>query len=562
MLATLRSDLGAFVPYLKPSIPILAVLQLLMILRPLLGGFGFMLIIPLLAIAGIVEQEPTGNLALLLDMLPDITTLTEVLAFFVVIMLVIASMNYAQATLGESVEQQFLHSLRTRLYRSMINAEWRYLGMTHQSDYTRIVAEEVEAISASVDEVLQMIGQVLLILVYTAFCLVLSPPLTLLAIGLGVILFAVTIPIQSMAISIGGKHLAASKALHQKSAELIKGIKAIKSSSSEVKQISEFQTVSAALAGEERNFARLSAMSTFGYSMSSVITFCVLTFVALEYMMAGIPTLVLLALIFSRIMPQVSTLYVRFQRVAYFLPSVSEVSDLVRLCELHQETDGEGASFDVTGGIQCDDISYLYPEARVPVISHLSVQLQPGELIAVTGTSGIGKSTFADILTGITLPTSGRLIVGSDPICEQNLKAWRQQVTYVPQEPFLVAGTVKDNLTLLSSEPVDDEQVHCVLRSASADFVFQLPDSIDTLIGDDGVNLSGGERQRLLVARALLSECPVMVFDESTSQLDYDTEDGVLKVLQGLKQNRIIVFISHRSSIQDLADQVIAINDQ
>lgn len=561
MLSTLRSDLGVFLPYLGPSTPKLALLQLSMIARPLLGGFGFTLIVPLLAISGITQEEPTGNLGYLLDLLPTPSTLTQVLLVFFLIMLLIAVVNYIHTILAESVEQAFLHSLRSELYRTLVNAEWQHLSMTHQSDYTRIMTEEVEAISATVDEVIQLVSQLILVTIYTALCLFLSLPLTLLAIGLGLLLFAATMPIQWLSVSIGGRHLAASQSLYRKSGELIRGIKAIKSSVTEARQTSRFNEVSDRLVGEEKKFARLTAMSTFGHSVLSALAFCVLTYVALAFFGVETPTLILLALIFSRLVPQVSTLYVHLQRIGYMLPSVGEAATLVRLCRRYQETDGEDATFDVTRGIYFDEVSYLYPGVSRPVIDRMCVHLKYGELIAVTGTSGIGKSTFADMLTGINLPSSGRMLVGATPVVKENLKSWRQNVTYVPQDPFLIAGTVRENLLLLTDPAKNEEEIVDALQSAAANFVFELECGLDSRIGDDGITLSGGERQRLLIARALLSHRPVIVLDESTSQLDFETEDEILKVLARLRHHKIIVVISHRATIRDMADQVITINE-
>ena len=205
------------------------------------------------------------------------------------------------------------------------------------------------------------------------------------------------------------------------------------------------------------------------------------------------------------------------------------------------------------------DLGYAHPGSAHPVFSGLSGQLRAGAITAITGGSGIGKSSLADILAGINLPTSGQVTLGGVPLTGASRPAWRRQVTYLPQEPFIIADTVRGNLNLLQPTPVDDAGLCCAIRQAGAAFLLAPPLGLDARLGDGGINLSGGERQRLQLARALLAPRPVLILDETTSSLDIETEQAIISTLKALQKDHLVIVISHRPSITAIAGQVINI---
>jgi ATP-binding cassette subfamily C protein len=178
------------------------------------------------------------------------------------------------------------------------------------------------------------------------------------------------------------------------------------------------------------------------------------------------------------------------------------------------------------------------------------------------GTSGIGKSTLAGILSGLVLAQEGELSAGDTLIDSGSQIAWRALVNYVPQTPFLIESSIRGNMNLLRLKPAEDDELCTALKQAAADFVFSLPEQLDTVIGAGSITLSAGERQRLELARALLKHRPVMILDETTSNLDPEKETRMIATLQALKHNRLIIIISHRPAVPDAADLTIAINDE
>jgi ATP-binding cassette subfamily C protein len=175
------------------------------------------------------------------------------------------------------------------------------------------------------------------------------------------------------------------------------------------------------------------------------------------------------------------------------------------------------------------------------------------------GASGAGKSTLADVLMGLLVPDAGEMSVNGDPIRGSRRLTWRRSVAYVPQETFLFHDTIRHNL-LWGNPKACDDALHQALKKAAADFVFRLPQGLDTVVGDGGIRLSGGERQRIALARALLKQPSLLILDEATSALDLENEARVRQAIETLHGDMTVVIIGHRLPTLEHADQVVVLD--
>jgi ATP-binding cassette subfamily C protein len=175
------------------------------------------------------------------------------------------------------------------------------------------------------------------------------------------------------------------------------------------------------------------------------------------------------------------------------------------------------------------------------------------------GPSGAGKSTLADVLMGLLTLDSGGLRVDGTEISGHRRMAWRRSVAYVPQEVFLFHDSIRNNLAWGKQDASEADMV-AALGRAAAEFVFDLPNGLDTVVGDGGVRLSGGERQRIALARALLKKPSLIILDEATSALDMDNEARVRRAIEGLHGDLTVVIIGHRLPTLEHADQVVRLD--
>ncbi|WP_253298017.1 ABC transporter ATP-binding protein [Paenibacillus sp. MSJ-34] len=212
---------------------------------------------------------------------------------------------------------------------------------------------------------------------------------------------------------------------------------------------------------------------------------------------------------------------------------------------------------DASRPISVEHVSFAYPTGE-EVLKDVSFSVQPGEVTAIVGPSGGGKTTLFSLLERYYRPQSGEIKLGDEPIDRYTLRSWRSRIGYVSQESPLIAGTIRDNICYGLGRDVSDVELRRAAQMAYADqFIQEFPDGYDTEVGERGMKLSGGQRQRIGIARALLRDPEILMLDEATSSLDSKSEIVVQQALQNLMKGRTTLVIAHRLSTVVEADQIL-----
>ena len=212
------------------------------------------------------------------------------------------------------------------------------------------------------------------------------------------------------------------------------------------------------------------------------------------------------------------------------------------------------------GHVQIENITFGYETDR-PVLHEVSLEVRPGEVVALIGATGAGKSTLVSLVPRFFDPWNGRVRVDGHDVRELKVKSLRRNVAIVLQEPFLFPVTIAENIAYGNPHAGLDE-IEAAARAAGAhEFIRRLPDGYRTVVGDRGATLSGGERQRVSIARALLKNAPILILDEPTSALDADTEQTLLRALEHLTAGRATLLIAHRMSTVRLAHRIVVLGD-
>ena len=208
------------------------------------------------------------------------------------------------------------------------------------------------------------------------------------------------------------------------------------------------------------------------------------------------------------------------------------------------------------------NVNFSYPGTTTEVLKDINLEVSPGDFVAITGISGSGKSTLVDLILGVMDPKSGEIkISGTSPL--DAFKEWPGAVGYVPQDVYLIQGTVRDNFEIgLNESQNQDDRYIKALVDAKMEFIFSPPNlGLDTMVGENGTKLSGGQRQRLGIARALTTSPQLLVLDEATSSLDSETESELTESIQALRGSSTIIMIAHRLSTVRQADKVVYLNE-
>lgn len=240
------------------------------------------------------------------------------------------------------------------------------------------------------------------------------------------------------------------------------------------------------------------------------------------------------------------------------LAAAQRVFDVLDLPEVIKNAPDAKALPKVKGDVRFNDVSFAYNENE-EVLSHVSFEVKPGEMIAFVGPSGAGKSTVASLLPRFYDATNGSITIDGQDIRKVTLDSLREQVGIVPQETVLFNGSVYDNI-LYGRLDATREEVEAAAKAANAhDFIMQLPDGYETMLGDRGMNISGGQRQRISIARAILKNPQILILDEATSALDTESERVVQEALDRLMVGRTSFVIAHRLSTIKNADKIMVL---
>ncbi|MBF0106856.1 MAG: ABC transporter ATP-binding protein [Deltaproteobacteria bacterium] len=271
-------------------------------------------------------------------------------------------------------------------------------------------------------------------------------------------------------------------------------------------------------------------------------------------LVSTIPKLALFAVAFSRLVPAVNRMVLATNEINYNSKSIEIVSEYLKIREAEH---GEGpCSFKTE--ISLKDLSFSFDD-RQQIFNNINLTIQKGQKVGFVGESGVGKSTLVDIICGLFRPVNGGLFIDGVLLTDENIRSWRKKIGYIPQDIYLVDGTVLENVAF--GFDVDVGRVTAALKHANIyDFLLTL-DGLETRVGEGGVLLSGGQKQRIAIARALYNNSEVLVFDEATSALDSETEQKIIDEIYELAKDKTVIMVAHRLTTIKRCDFIYQLKD-
>jgi len=271
----------------------------------------------------------------------------------------------------------------------------------------------------------------------------------------------------------------------------------------------------------------------------------------------SIPILGLFALAAFRIQPSITRILLSLQALTFSSAAVASVEqDSVSPVDDFGDL-SEPLEFEE---LLVDAVSFAYSVDSTPILRNVSLRIGRGERVGISGRSGAGKTTLVDLMLGLLAPTKGEVRVNGNEILP-NPSAWQRSIGFVPQDVYLIDDSIERNVAfgLPLSEDVRHQVLVALDGSQLGDFVRGLPDGLSTVVGERGMRLSGGQRQRIGIARALMGNPRVMVFDEATSSLDGETERDVLAAIDAVAADRTMIVIAHRASTLSICDRILRV---
>ena len=320
-----------------------------------------------------------------------------------------------------------------------------------------------------------------------------------------------------------------------------------------------------------RNYAVLN--NTPRLLIESVFITAVLSFVAVYISGGGnvanmVTTIATFGVAAMRVLPSVNRINTYITEIAYTTPSLNFVYENLQesmkndVLLMERKAASQTEKLKLTDKIELNHVSFHYPDTDKYIFNDAHMEVKKGKSVGIIGASGAGKSTVVDILLGLLHAQEGEITCDGVDIFK-NYESWLAQIGYIPQAIYLVDESIRENIAFgIDGDKIDDERIWKVLEEAQLkEFVEELPEGLDTKIGDRGVRLSGGQRQRIGIARALYNDPEILVFDEATSALDNETEAAVMEAVNSFHGKKTMVIIAHRLNTIAKCDTIYKVED-
>ncbi len=356
-----------------------------------------------------------------------------------------------------------------------------------------------------------------------------------------------------------------NNSLQQQINQALHGIKDLKLSSSESSFLLNFKKITTNMSSVMSSIYSWQMFPRHVLEFITVLSFILICFIGFNDGKNFSELIVLLGLYAAatfRIMPSLNRVIVSYNSIKQTKIIINKIYKDFILEKDSYEIDKNSQNFKIENIniIEINNLSFKFASQKDFLIKDLSIKINNSEYIGIFGKSGTGKTTFVDLFSGLLPPVSGNIKINSYEI-SKSLTQWKSLISYVPQKIYLNHATIKENImfgNIYNSEKMNK----CIQDAQLFNFINSLPDKLETLVGENGVNLSGGQIQRLGIARALYRDAKILIFDESTSSLDTETENEFMETVNKIKKDRIIIFISHKTSLLKKCDKVYELKDK
>jgi ATP-binding cassette subfamily C protein len=544
----------------------LSALLVTMVLAALTEGVGLLLLPPLLHILN--ADTPAHPMAQwLLQVLKSwgiSPTAGALLSLFVALVALRSTIVYWRDQLTQQVQHRLVDALRLQSFTALLQAEWRWLSAKRQSDHANMLLADVNRVGAGLHFGMACVTGVITLCAYVLTALALSWSLTLLALLSGGAVLGILAHQRRAALKLGLDLSQAQSALHSVTQETLAGLKVAKILGITHSLTDRLRRALRQLRDNQMSFHRSTERSRLWFQVGGAALLAAYVYAGLYVWKTPVPVLLTLTLIFSRLIPLFMGTHQQWHRCLHAWPALQDIQRLLRECQAHAEPAAPSRTNEQHGLAPCpierhvrlEHVGVSFTDRERAALSSINLELATHTTTAIMGASGAGKSTLADVLMGLITPDEGTVWLDGIALTGALRHTWRRCVSYVPQEVFLFHASVRDNLFWGKADATEAEMTEA-LQQAAADFVFALPQGLDTVIGDGGQRLSGGERQRIALARALLQRPALLILDEATSALDMDNEAKIRQAIEQLHGNLTMVVIGHRLPTLEHADQVL-----
>ena len=522
-------------------------------------GLGIASVLPLLEVAAGDGEAGDSPLMAMVRSALDAVGLAPtlgVLATLIVVGMFLkgAFLLAANQQMGNAVAH-VATDLRLNFIDALLRARWGYFVSQRAGHMANAIGMEANRASTAYSTACKLVASVVQVLIYTTAALLIAPVVALVALVTGGAIALLFVRLVRISQESGKRQTKLVRSLSGRLIDAVQGLKPIKAMAQEehLQPLLEAETRDVNLA-QRRQVLATGTMSSFHEPILVVILMAGLYF-TLTYTGVALAGLLVMAFLFHRLVGRIHDIQLQYQGLGVAESAFWSLRDATQHAEREHEPALPGRTPPrLERGIRLANVRFGYGEDDV--LRDVSLDIPAGHFVSIVGPSGAGKTTIVDLVIGLFRPRSGEVYVDDVPLSEVDLRSWRKQIGYVPQEMLLFHSSIYGNVTL-GDDTIGRDAVHAALEAAGAGaFVAELPAGIDTVIGERGSRLSGGQRQRIAIARALVRQPRLLVLDEVTTALDPRTEAEICATLRTLAGRVTILAISHQPAIARASDVV------
>lgn len=455
--------------------------------------------------------------------------------------------------------------LREKCVERFLQLELAFYSRASLGELLSYVNEQAQRSEQFFSHCLEIIREILAVTFLVAFLIILSPVLSVVTV-VSLILIALLLRVIVKEVQIHGRKTANSiKRFSSFIAEIISGIRVIKSFNTESKELEHAkESLNNRYKTELTAYKFKSAVAPLTETAGiSVLLIILLVGTSLFANSSGstIAILFTYTLTLLRTLPRVNHLNALRAQLSLLSGSLESIQNFLSNTADSSLPDGKYRHQELKSDLVFDDLTFTFPTNSEPTLRNIKFRVSKGMTTALVGSSGSGKSTLVDLVMRFYDPNSGCIKVDGIDLRELQLGSWRRAIAMVSQDTFLFNASIGENIAYGRPHARELEVIEAAKKAYAHEFIQDLPQGLDTIVGNRGTRLSGGQRQRIAIARAILCDPDILILDEATSALDSTSERIVQKAIEEVSRNRTVIVIAHRLSTIEKADKIIVMHE-
>lgn len=530
-------------------------LVLITLFQSLTSGFTIVMLIPLLQLLNVgsegLPQGITHFFKTLSSNLSVEISIGSVLAVYVVLLSLNAFLNYWKSLMDASYQASLIHDIRLRLFRKVIHADWLLLSSRSKTNHLQILTKEIPVVANYYFYLLRLFISALSVVVLLGYSVLISPGYTLIITVSGIGLFLILSKFLVKSFLLGEQVVDSYNRLLKNIDDFWQSVKIAKVHSSEDFYYRKFDEANSSILDIEQRIQKNYVLPQLIYRIAGILVLVAIIYIGFKAENLPLASFFILIILFGKIYPHFTGINTDLSMIISYLPSVKLVFNLDEELPEFDNSVIAGEKFSgINKEIRLEHITFSHQGGGI-LFKDFTAVIPTNRITGVTGESGIGKTTLIDIIAGLQKPDEGKILIDEAELDESLKTQWKLAIGYLPQDPFFIDGSFRENLLWDSNYIISDGEILNMLERVNALHLLNRFDKgLDSVVVNFSSSFSGGECQRLALARVLLRKPRLLLLDEATSSLDADNEILIMDLIKEISKSLTIIFVTHRLNLR------------